>query len=89
MGHKMGLKFELGIALGNSAMSTNYDIAKALREVADRLEERQKFVDTSEEEGSHFPDLELADTTQEEYGYISDLNGNTVGSWNVVKRKKV
>jgi hypothetical protein len=61
------VKFQLHIDLGNAAMQDNHDVAKALRDVADRL---SKFT------SSGWSPYALE-------GKIKDANGNIVGSWEV------
>ncbi len=60
-------RFVLNIKLENEAMQDQHDVAKALREVADRL---SKLV------SSNFGPYGLE-------GKIKDVNGNTVGGWEV------
>lgn len=60
-------KFTLEIELGNEAMKSDADIARALRQVANRLREN-KYVATVKGYG---------DVTRG----IMDRNGNTVGFW--------
>jgi hypothetical protein len=61
------VKFVLKINLGDDAMQDQHDVAKALRGVADRL---SKLV------SSNFGPYGLE-------GKIMDVNGNTVGNWEV------
>ena len=56
-------KIKLEIELGNDAMLTGRDVARALRELAKRLAD--------------------SDLEEETGGCIKDLNGNTVGKWEV------
>jgi hypothetical protein len=61
------MTFTLTIELGNEAMQTGTDLARALREVAVRLERRpERFTEGLEDAGR-----------------IQDENGNTVGGWHV------
>lgn len=63
------MEFTLSIRLGNAAMQTPADIALALRETADKI-----------------ADPMLRDTYAEATPYagrIRDVNGNTVGEWEV------
>lgn len=62
------MKFVLDIELGNAAMMTKHDIARALNETARKL-----------------PQSVLGAVVVGDYGKIMDLNGNTVGKWEVVK----
>lgn len=62
------MKFKLEIELENDAMQDQHDVAKALKDVAERL---NKLVST------RFGPYGLE-------GKIKDLNGNTVGKWKVV-----
>jgi hypothetical protein len=61
------MKFQLHIDLGNTAMQDNHDVAKALRDVADRL---NRFT------SSGWSPYALT-------GTIKDANGNAVGGWEV------
>lgn len=61
--------FTLSIHLGNDAMQTPADLALALRELADKV-----AVPDSRE--TYAP--ALADS-----GAIRDVNGNTVGTWDI------
>lgn len=60
--------FNLTIKLGNDAMQSGDDVARALRSVADCL-------------ANTYDSL----TLPEDAGAIFDLNGNTVGRWEVAK----
>lgn len=62
------MRFVLTIALENDAMQDQHDVAEALRSVADRL---SKLV------SSNFGPYGLE-------GKIMDVNGNSVGRWEVV-----
>ncbi len=59
------MKFTLTIELGNDAMQNSFDVARALKKTADRLEMLKL--------GKEF--------RKSESGNISDDNGNTVGKW--------
>jgi len=61
------MRLKLVIKLGNDAMQTGSDLAKALRQVADTLE-CSDLVD---------PNDDLIG------GVIKDLNGNTIGNWDI------
>lgn len=60
-------QFILAIDLENAAMQDQHDVARALRDVADRL---NKYVSTN------FGPYCIE-------GKIKDINGNTVGKWEV------
>lgn len=64
------MKFTLTIELGNEAMQTGYDVADALREIADRIYPRGLT--------EHRNAVSLV-------GLVRDINGNTVGSWQVTE----
>lgn len=64
----MAKHFTLDIKLGNAEMQTGYDVAYALREIADRIDLRI---------GDDMPNTQQG-------GPIYDLNGNMVGKWEVV-----
>ena len=57
--------FTLKIKLGNDAMQTGLDLADAINEVTDRLQDV------------------MGDIAPGESGTIRDVNGNTVGKWEV------
>ncbi len=59
------MTFTLKITLGNDAMQTTGQIAKALRTVADKIGPKWRVTPLPEEHK------------------IMDLNGNTVGFWEV------
>lgn len=65
--------FSLRIELGNEAMQTGADIAGALHELAGRVATFAE--DTNYDRGRGWPGTA---------GPIRDVNGNTVGSWEVV-----
>lgn len=67
------MKFTLEIELGNEAMQTPFDVGKALVNVGLLL--------NSHEAGSFktFEELDAYDRK----GSIRDVNGNTVGKWEV------
>ena len=66
------MRFTVTITLGNEAMQTGMDIANSLRAVADHIDDpNQFFEDPTDESGF------------DRYGKIRDLNGNTVGKWEV------
>jgi len=58
-------QFILKITLGNEAMQTGYDIAGALRDIADKINDNEDMREFSGQKR------------------IMDVNGNTVGSWQV------
>ncbi len=58
-------EFTLTITLGNSEMETPMHVAKALREVAKKLERDYNALSCAND------------------GKIMDVNGNSVGSWEV------
>jgi hypothetical protein len=58
-------QFTLKINLGNDAMITGYDIAGALRDIADKVNDNE----------------DMREFTGQKR--IMDINGNTVGSWQV------
>lgn len=64
------MKFTVEIELLNDAMQTADDVAQALRETADRL------VDTM---GGN----ENLDEHEGKFRNIRDINGNTVGIWQI------
>lgn len=64
-------EFVLRIALGNDAMRTRGDVARALRAAAFRIESDP--YDSSDE------------LNQGDNGVIADENGNRVGAWSVTK----
>jgi len=64
------VKFTLTIEMGNGAMNTPSDVMNALRKLADHVDP----------EG--YPDKWASPA--EEGGKIRDVNGNTVGKWEVV-----
>jgi hypothetical protein len=63
------MKFTLTIILGNDAMQSPDDVAYALGRL------QAMFVDTTDS----FEELSVGDRS----GRIRDLNGNTVGQWEV------
>lgn len=63
----MTTEFKVGITLGNVDMSHPYNIGRALREVADR-------VDAVGRAGRDVAEIE---------GLVRDVNGNTVGAYGV------
>jgi hypothetical protein len=60
------MRFTLEIELGNDAMQTGYNVARAMREASNHVAELVK------------KDLPGAE------GRIRDVNGNTVGKWQVL-----
>jgi hypothetical protein len=66
----MYYRFELKIELGNDAMQTGADVARALRKLAEHME------DTDLETPIDRPDS----------GHVRDTNGNRVGIWCVRRR---
>jgi hypothetical protein len=64
------VEFKLRIELGNDAMRTRGDVARALAAVAERFEDRD----------DEFTDESLGLTF-----VIRDENGNTVGRWEVTE----
>lgn len=67
-------KFTLNIELGNAAMQTTYDVAQALRKLAEYVEGVGEW--GSDEAGGLIWHLDA--------GSIRDENGNTVGGWELV-----
>lgn len=59
--------FNVKITMGNDAMLNGYDIARALRSIADDVEEI----------------VEETGVTGEMQGKVMDLNGNSVGEWSM------
>lgn len=62
-------EFNLSIRLGNDAMQTGRDVAEALRKAADRVESTHDDVNLDDWNGLS--------------GGIRDLNGASVGRWEV------
>lgn len=67
----MALKFFLEIELGDDAMQTNEDVASALRDTANYIGGIGVY-----EEGEQI-------RWHLDAGHITDVNGNTVGEWEV------
>ena len=57
--------FQLNVSMDNAAFEWPHDLSRILRELADKLENRQIY-----------PGME---------GPLRDINGNTVGQWEVVE----
>lgn len=57
------MKFTLKIESGNEGMSDPLDVVRAIRHIADKIEE-------------HSPTWKAA-------GYVFDVNGNKVGTWEI------
>jgi hypothetical protein len=60
--------FVLKIQLGNDAMQSGFEVAAALRATANKIEKSPH---------GH------TEMTTRDYGYVIDVNGNNVGSWEV------
>jgi hypothetical protein len=67
----MTTHFTVDIRLGNAAMRSGSDVAEALRHVAKRVEDRGDFIDDEN------------DLIESSSGSFMDLNGATVGRWEV------
>ena len=61
-------QFTLKITLGNDAMQTGFNVAESLKKVSREIENYDYLLN---------PEM------KGETGKIMDLNGNTVGSWQV------
>lgn len=62
-------KFKLEIETGNDAMCTASDLSEALQRVAKRIKEA---------------DYDVVDLDSSISRGVLDLNGNTVGFWNII-----